>query len=99
MNLRAPVMPEITATDASSAWQAATRASLPAPAALESVQRGTCTRLLSPPAAWLKEHDLLGESSELPGGDVYEALPLYCGLATVPAYGELWRRRYADAFT
>ncbi|CAE7935443.1 unnamed protein product, partial [Symbiodinium necroappetens] len=31
---------------------------------------------------------------ELPGGDVYQALPLYCGLAVVPRYRELWKREY-----
>lgn len=100
VNLRAPVMPEITATDASSTWQAAVRATVPRPVAHEafrqSVQRGAWTRLLSQPGAWLREHDMLSEANELPGGDVYQALPLYCGLATVPAYRELWRRKYSS---
>ena len=100
VNLRAPVVPEITATDASSTWQAAVRATVPGPIAHEafrqSVQRGAWTRLLSQPSAWLREHNLLDQVGELPGGDVYQALPLYCGLATVPAYRELWRRKYAS---
>ena len=58
------------------------------------MQKGAWTRLLSAPGAWLKEHGLLEVESELPGGDVFSALPLYVGLATCPRYTELWRKSY-----
>ena len=98
VNLRAQIDPTVSATDASSGWQAAVRAEIPASVAQEayrhSVQKGAWTRLLSAPGAWLKEHGLLNVESELPGGEVFSALPLYLGLATCPKYTELWRKRY-----
>ena len=100
VNLRAQIDNTVTATDASSGWQAAVRAEVPAAVAQEayrhSVQKGTWTRLLSQPGAWLKDHGLLDVESELPGGDVFVALPLYVGLATCPQYFELWRKSYKN---
>eukprot|EP00439_Symbiodinium_sp_Y106_P074686 s1878_g14.t1 len=98
VNLRAQIDPTVSATDASSGWQAAVRAEIPVSVAQEayrhSAQKGAWTRLLSAPGAWLKEHGLLNVESELPGGEVFSALPLYLGLATCPKYTELWRKRY-----
>ena len=96
--LRAPVEPSVTATDASSTWQAAVRAPVPVEVATEgirqSVQKGAWTRLLGDTAAWLRAKDLLEPERELPEGTVFSAPPLYVGLACYPAYSELWRREY-----
>ena len=96
--LRAPVDETVTATDASSTWQAAVRAPVPSEVAREgvrqSIQKGAWTRLLADTAAWLREKDLLEPERELPGGIVFPAPPLYVGLACYPAYSELWRREY-----
>ena len=96
VNLRAQIDTTVTATDASSGWQAAARAEIPETVAREayrhSVQKGTWTRLLSQPGA--RDHGLLDVESELAGGDVFTALPLYVGLATCPRYCELWRKSY-----
>ncbi|CAE7158682.1 unnamed protein product, partial [Symbiodinium necroappetens] len=96
--LRAPVDPHVTATDASSTWQAAVRAPIPEPAASEGVrqciQKGAWTRLLAEPAAWLREKGLLALELELPDSEVYSAPPLYIGLARYPSYSECWRREY-----
>ena len=96
--LRAPVDCSVTATDASSTWQAAVRAAVPREVAREgvrqSLQKGAWTRLLADTAAWLREKDLLEPERELPDGFVFPAPPLYVGLACYPAYSELWRREY-----
>ena len=87
--LRAPVDPCVTATDASSTWQAAVRAPVPSPVATEgvrqSIQKGAWTRLLSDTAAWLREKELLEPELELPDGGVFlspsfvpRACPLPC---------------------
>ncbi|CAE7512666.1 unnamed protein product [Symbiodinium sp. KB8] len=95
---RAPVDCSVTATDASSTWQAAVRAPVPCEVAREgvrqSIQKGAWTRLLADTAAWLREKDLLEPERELPDGFVFPAPPLYVGLACYPAYSELWRREY-----
>ncbi|CAE7414981.1 unnamed protein product, partial [Symbiodinium sp. KB8] len=96
--LRAPVEASVTATDASSTWQAAVRAPVPVAAATEgvrqSIQKGAWTRLLGDTAAWLREKELLEPESELPDGVAFSAPPLYVGLACFPPYVELWRREY-----
>ena len=100
LDLRAPVLPSIIATDASSAWQAAVEASLPLEVAEEmlrhTLQRGAWTRLLSPPAAWLKQHSLLEPADELPGEVSYTAHPVAQAAAQVPSYRCLWRREYKN---
>ena len=84
--LRAPVDPTVTATDASSTWQAAVRAPVPVEVATEgvrqSIQKGAWTRLLCDTAAWLREKDLLEPELELPDGASFSAPPLYLGLAS-----------------
>ena len=100
LDLRAPVLPSIIATDASSSWQAAVEAPLPLEVSEEllrhTLQRGAWTRLLSPPAAWLKQHSLLEPGDELPGEVSYSAHPVADAAARVPAYRCLWRREYKN---
>ncbi|CAE7216755.1 unnamed protein product [Symbiodinium sp. CCMP2456] len=100
VDLRAPVLPIIIATDASSTWQAAVEAHV-APEVSEellrhTVQRGSWTRLLSPQAAYLRQRCLLEPSDELPGEVSYFAHPLAEAAARVPAYKCLWRREYRN---
>ncbi|CAE7636023.1 unnamed protein product [Symbiodinium sp. CCMP2456] len=100
VDLRAPVLPIIIATDASSTWQAAVEARV-APEVTEelwrhTVQRGSWTRLLSPQAAYLKQRCLLESADELPGEVSYSAHPLAEAAARVPAYRCLWRREYRN---
>ena len=98
MDLRAPVLPKVIATDASSSWQAAVQADLHPQVAEEfqrhALQRGAWTRLLSPPAAWLREHALLDAEAELPGDFIFGTHPVAEAVSRVPAYRCLWRREY-----
>ena len=98
MDLRAPVLPKVIATDASSSWQAAVQADLRPQVAEEfqrhALQRGAWTRLLSPPAAWLREHALLDAEAELPGDFIFGTHPVAEAVSRVPAYRCLWRREY-----
>ena len=98
LDLRAPVLPLVIATDASSSWQAAVQAALHPAVAEEflrhSLQRGAWTRLLSPPAAWLREHALLEPEGELPGEEAFQAHPVAEATARVLQYRCLWRREY-----
>ena len=98
VNLRAQIDPTVTATDASSGWQAAVRAEVPAAIAQEayrhSVQKGpgrVCFRSPGPGSRTMGYWTL---SLSFLGGDVFVALPLYVGLATCPQYSELWRKSY-----
>ena len=98
VDLRALPLKTVVATDASSSWQAAVSAEIN-PLVVEefqrfALQRGAWSRLLPPPAAWLKEHDLLEPESELPGDTVFTALPVAEAFARVPAYRTRWRKPY-----
>ncbi|CAE7334124.1 unnamed protein product [Symbiodinium microadriaticum] len=98
LDLRAPVRDHIIATDASSSWQAAVEADIEVGVAEEffrhALQRGAWTRLLTPPSAWLREHDLLSPESELPGDMQFVTHPVAEAAARVPAYRCLWRQEY-----
>ena len=48
------------------------------------LQRGAWTRLLTPPSAWLREHDLLSPESELPGDMQFVTHPVAEAAARVP---------------
>ena len=98
VELRAQPCAAIFATDASSQWQAAVSAPVSASVVSEalrhSLQKGAWSRLLSPPSAWLKEHDMLEPQQELPGEQPFAAHPLAAALAQVPQFRVLWRREY-----
>ena len=88
----------VVATDASSSWQAAVSAEVDPKVVSEfqrfALQRGAWTHLLAPPAAWLKEHNLLEPEAELPGDTVFTAHPVAEMFARVPQYRTRWRREY-----
>ena len=98
VELRAQPCAAIFATDASSQWQAAVSAPVSASVVSEAVrhslQKGAWSRLLSPPSAWLKEHDMLEPQQELPGEQPFAAHPFAAALAPVPQFRVLWRREY-----
>ena len=95
-NLRAQYEPFVTSTDASLDWMAAVRA--PAPLTLVSevarrgLRKGRWTRLLPADKAWLRAHGALGPDSELPGGDSFDARPVWLLLARGLTYTERWRK-------
>ena len=98
VDLRAQPLDSIIATDASSSWQAAVSAPVSSEVVAEfqrhSVQRGAWSKLLPPPAAWLKEHNLLEPESELPGDMVFTAHPVAVAAARVPVFEVRWRREH-----
>ncbi|CAE7384983.1 unnamed protein product [Symbiodinium sp. KB8] len=98
VDLRAQPLDSIIATDASSGWQAAVSAPVSSEVVAEfqrhSVQRGAWSKLLPPPAAWLKEHNLLEAESELPGDMVFTAHPVAVAAARVPEFEVRWRREH-----
>ncbi|CAE7600178.1 unnamed protein product, partial [Symbiodinium necroappetens] len=98
VDLRAQPLDSIIATDASSAWQAAVSAPVSSEVVAEfqrhAVQRGAWSKLLPPPAAWLKEHNLLEPESELPGDTVFTAHPVAEAAARVPVFEVRWRREH-----
>ena len=59
-----------------------------------SLQKGAWTKLLTPPSAWLKEHNLLEPESELPGDFEFSAHPVAEAFARVPLFKVRWRRKY-----
>ncbi|CAE7490951.1 unnamed protein product [Symbiodinium necroappetens] len=59
-----------------------------------SLYKGTWTHLLPPGHAWLREHDQLLPSEELPGEGHFEPNLLASLLATRLPYVERWRRKY-----
>ena len=97
IDLRVAVLPKVFATDASSSWQAGTKARLPKAVATEllrhTLQKGTWTRLLTPSAAYLREHDMLEPERELPG-ECFNTHPIAEVLAMVPSYTCTWRKEY-----
>ena len=99
LDLRASVLPEIHATDASSTWQAGVFAKVPGGVAQEfmrhSLQKGTWTRLLNPSAAYLHERGLLDPDDEAPG-ETFATHPVAVLAATVPAYSCSWRKEYSS---
>ncbi|CAE7938851.1 unnamed protein product, partial [Symbiodinium necroappetens] len=98
VDLRAQPLTTVIASDASSSWQAAVSAEVAQPVVEEfqrhSLQRGAWTKLLAPPSAWLKEHNLLQPEAELPGDFEFVANPVAECLARVPQYKTRWRRQY-----
>ena len=98
VDLRALPLSTVVATDASSSWQAAVSAEVDPKVVSEfqrfALQRGAWTHLLAPPAAWLKEHNLLEPEAELPGDTVFTAHPVAEMFARVPQYRTRWRREY-----
>ena len=96
-DLRARVLPRVYATDASTTHIAACEAPLHEELAGEclrhSLMKGSWTRLLSPSAAWLREHDMLDPHDELPDSLPYTPHPVWQVLATALPYRELWRER------
>ena len=98
VDLRAQPLTTVIASDASSSWQAAVSAEVALPVVEEfqrhSLQRGAWTKLLAPPSAWLKEHNLLQPEAELPGDFEFVANPVAECLARVPQYKTRWRRQY-----
>ncbi|CAE7225139.1 unnamed protein product [Symbiodinium sp. CCMP2592] len=87
VDLRAQPSGTIIATDASSSWQAAVSAEISPAVVAEfqrhSLQKGAWTKLLTPPSAWLKEHNLLEPESELPGDFEFSAHPVAEAFARV----------------
>jgi len=71
----------VYATDASlktvACCRAAVSATLSAELLRHALSRGTWTRLLSPSAAWLRWHDLLDGTDELPAADPVVETPLW----------------------
>ena len=93
-DLRGKYLPHVFASDASSQWMAAVRAPLGENAVREicrfSLKKSTWSQLLPPGKAWLKSHDLLDVSDEVPG-DAYDSHPLWVALARGLSYQERWR--------
>ena len=85
-NLRAAVQPRITASDASTWWEASCSADIPQRAAEELyrhvLRKSVWTRLLPPGKAWQRAHGLLDGESELPGDEHYSMNPLWQLLAS-----------------
>ena len=98
VDLRAEPANFVTATDASSWGGAAVRAYTSPKAVLElarhSLSKGTWTKLLPPGQAWLREHDLLDASDELPEQVGFEANELALVLASSLTYQERWRKGF-----
>lgn len=94
VNLRAHFSDFVCATDASTGWMAAVRASLPSRVVQElsrhCLRKGVWTKLLSPEAEWRRAHDLLPEDEELPDF-VFSVHPLWEVLARSLSYSTRWR--------
>ena len=94
-NLRAPVSPRITATDASGWGEGAAQAPLPQRIADEVhrlvLRKPVWTKLLAPGRAWERIHDRLSSDLELSEGEEsYKSNPLSKILAQVPEYAALF---------
>ncbi len=90
-NLRAVVSPRITATDASTWWEASVCCDIPRPIAEElvrhSLRKSIWCRLLPPGKAWDRARGLLPASAELPDAeDELEMNPLWEVLCTALAF-------------
>ena len=98
VDLRAQPLSTVIASDASSSWQAAVSAEVAQPVVEEfqrhSLQRGAWSKLLAPPSAWLREHNMLEPEAELPGDFEFSAHPVAECLARVPQFRTRWRRQY-----
>ena len=94
-NLRAPVSPRVTATDASQWGEGAVEAHLPEQIAREVhrlvLRKPVWTKLLTPGKAWERIHGLLEPHLELPEGEEhYKSNPLWETLAEVLEYREIF---------
>ena len=97
-NLRAELLSQVRASDASNWGMAAVCAEVPERVAREamrwSLSRSLWSRLLPPRKAWLRSHGLLSVEEELPGDEVFDAHPLWTALARCYVYRERWRRQH-----
>ena len=95
MDMRAPHHHALVATDASLKCLAAVEAKVPEPLCSElcrtAISRGRWANLLSPVAAWERQHDLLDPTEEIE--DPYAVHPFWELCARSLVYEELWRKR------
>ena len=96
-NIRAEVLPEVCATDASGWGEAEVAASIPATIAQEAVRhslrKSVWTRLLAPTQALARLHGQLDASAELPDEHVYCMHPLWEILVRSLEYRLKWKAR------
>lgn len=96
-NLKAQVRGRVTATDASTWWEASCTAAVPQPVADELyrhvLRKSVWTRLLPPGKAWERAHGLLDSAAELPGDEEFKMNPLWQLLATCLRYRLLKRKK------
>ena len=96
VNLRAQYTECISATDASMSGMGSVRGALPKHVAKElarhCLKKGNWSKLLPPGKAWLRQHDLLEESDELPA-EHYVCHPFWEVIARGIQYKEAWRLR------
>ena len=90
-NLRAEVSPRLTATDASTWWEASVVADIPSQVAEEltrhSLRKSIWSKLLPPGKAWDRARGILSPSSELPdSAEALEMNPLWKILCTALSY-------------
>ncbi len=92
-DLRTPTLPQVFLSDASNSCVASVVAEVPLLFAVEvrrhCLSRGTWSRLLTPWKAYLREHEELAESEEIPAG-----VPLVCHPLWVALAEHLQFRRY-----
>ena len=104
-NIRAAVLPQVFATDASGWGEAEVSCDVPVAIAREAVnhslRKSVWVRLLSPLQALSRLHGELDPEAELPDGQSYNMHPLWETLIRFPSYGLCWkckssRRRYIN---
>jgi len=97
-DLRADACPWLSLVDASNWGIAHVRSDVPAVAARELqrhlVVKGLWNRMLGRASAWLRTHDLLGDSDQLPGGEAHVHSPLWNQVVQFLAFTEVSRRAY-----
>ena len=95
-DLRAPCAHWAYASDASTSHLAIVRAPLHESIAQEafrhSLRKGAWVQLLSPNHAWLREHELLDPSQELPEGHKFTPSPVWRALMTTVKFEVMWSR-------
>ena len=98
VNLKAPISPFLSATDASGWGEAAVQTKIPQSIADELyrhvLRRSVWSKLLEPSKAWSKLHDLLDPNDELPEGEeAYTSNPLWETLSDCLQYRLLFKQQ------
>ncbi|CAE7767227.1 Rraga [Symbiodinium sp. CCMP2592] len=96
-NIRAAILPQVYATDASGWGEAEVEAEVPSEIAREgvrhSLRKSVWTRLLGPTSSLARLHGTLDPSEELPEGQQYSMHPLWEVLTRCPRYRTAWKAK------